>query len=52
MEEIKENKIENNNNNEQEDDSNTTGIIKPKSMFTIIYKKIPGLLSWGFTCKY
>ena len=46
MEENNDIQLENSNN-----ESNSTAVTKPKSWFTVIYKKIPGLLSWGFTSK-
>ena len=46
MEENNDIQLENSNN-----ESNSTEVTKPKSWFSVIYKKIPGLLSWGFTSK-
>lgn len=46
MEENNDIQLENSNN-----ESNSTAVTKPKSWFTVIYKKIPGLLSLGFTSK-
>ena len=49
MEENNDIQLENSYNENNE--SNSTAITKPKSWFTVIYKKIPGILFWGFTSK-